>query len=88
MSHINHNRSKAAQQDLNETRKWHAISTEKVMSILKTDDSGINESELEKRRAVYGYNEMTGKKKDGVLKSIFHQIHSFLVLFPFCFFPP
>ncbi len=79
MSHSNSNRSKAVQQGLNETRKWHAISTEKVMSILKTGSSGISEKELEERRAVHGFNEMTGKKKDGALKTIFHQIHSLLI---------
>ena len=74
MSHNNHKRSKAAQQGPNETHKWHAISTEKVMSILKTGDSGISETELDGRRSTHGFNEMTGKKKDGALKAIFHQI--------------
>ena len=49
------------------------------MVTLKTGTSGISERVLEERRAVYGYNEMTGKKKDGILKAIFHQIHQLLI---------
>ena len=49
------------------------------MAVLKTGTSGISERVLEERRAVYGYNEMTGQKKDGVLKAIFHQIHQLLI---------
>jgi len=79
MSHGNSNRSQAGQQELTEARKWHTISTEEVMTILKTGTSGLGENELEERRAAYGYNEMTGKKKDGILKAIFHQIHQLLI---------
>ncbi len=79
MTHSNSNRKKAVEQGLSENRKWHAISTEEIMSALKTGTSGISEKELEERRATYGYNEMTGKKKDGILISIFHQIHSLLI---------
>ncbi|MCK5038136.1 MAG: HAD-IC family P-type ATPase, partial [Thermoplasmata archaeon] len=79
MTHSDSNRKKAVEPGLSEDRKWHAISTEEVMSTLRTGTSGISESELEGRRAVHGYNEMTGKKKDGILIAIFHQIHSLLI---------
>jgi Ca2+-transporting ATPase len=60
--------------------KWHTMSSEDVLKTLKTDEKGLNNSEVEMRLKRYGLNKIKSKKKRTSLIIFLEQFKSFLVI--------
>ncbi|MCL2556094.1 MAG: cation-translocating P-type ATPase [Firmicutes bacterium] len=55
--------------------EWYKIKTDEVLTKLDTNrETGLRHSEVETRRAKYGFNEFEEKKKDGLFKKILHHL--------------
>ncbi len=59
---------------------WHALPISEVFQRLNTNSNGLSEEEAEKRRKIYGKNEIKLKRKSLFLETIKEQVTSPLVL--------
>lgn len=63
-----------------EQQPWHALSTDKVLDLLKTDrERGLSESEVKKRRKEFGENTLPEKKPPSPLLIFLRQFYSPLI---------
>ena len=61
-------------------KKWHSISWEEVISLLKTDPSkGLNEKEARERRKKWGFNSLPEKEPLSKVKIFLEQFKSPLI---------
>ena len=58
---------------------WHVLDTDSVMDTLKTGMTGISSSKAKELLEVYGYNQLTEKKKKTLLERIWNQVNNVLV---------
>lgn len=65
--------------DKNSTNQWHTINFEKVLEIFESSIQGLETNEVKIRITKYGLNEIRRKKKDSVLKVLWHQINNPLI---------
>ncbi|RMD59446.1 HAD family hydrolase [Candidatus Parcubacteria bacterium] len=59
--------------------KFHRLSAEEAMAILKTSPQGLSRSEAEKRLKKYGFNELPREVKIGRLRIFLSQFNSVLI---------
>ncbi len=59
--------------------KWIESSANEVMAFLNTSEKGLSEEEAKERIKKYGYNEITKKKKKGVVEIFLEQFKSPLI---------
>jgi P-type Ca2+ transporter type 2C len=60
-------------------QQWHSLSIEESLSKLKADKEGLNQSEVEKRRLQYGFNEIPEAGQQSIIMLLFKQFKSLLV---------
>ena len=64
-----------------EQKKWYSLSTEETAKTCNVDvNSGLNASEVEKRRAEFGSNEIVSKNKKPIWKMILEQFSDFMII--------
>ena len=63
-----------------QNENWHALSTEEVLENLKVRENGLTSSEVARRQAQYGLNELTEPPRPGFLKLLWEQFNNFIVL--------
>ncbi|HVM70307.1 MAG TPA: calcium-translocating P-type ATPase, PMCA-type [Anaerolineales bacterium] len=59
---------------------WHALSTDEVLGHLKVRENGLTGSEVARRQAQYGLNQLTEAPRPGFLKLLWEQFNNFIVL--------
>ncbi len=59
--------------------KWHALETDEVFKILKSNSLGISEKEAQERKKIYGENKLPEAKVDSVLTIFLRQFESPLI---------
>jgi len=59
---------------------WHALSTEEVLENLKVRENGLTGSEVARRQAQYGLNQLTEAPRPGFLKLLWEQFNNFIVM--------
>ncbi|MHA2297720.1 MAG: cation-translocating P-type ATPase [Candidatus Hodarchaeales archaeon] len=62
------------------TEKWHTLSSDKILKILNTSESGLSEEEAAKRLEKYGYNEIEREGGISPLFLFFDQFKDFLII--------
>ena len=60
--------------------KFYGKSTAEVLDILKTSHKGLNDSEVEKRRQKYGYNELQEGHKKNIFQIFLEQFKDLLIM--------
>ena len=60
--------------------RWHALSVEETLNILKTKIIGLDKDEVEKRRATYGPNELRRERGRSRLSIFLNQFKNVLIL--------
>ncbi len=64
-----------------EPRMWHALSSEEVREILKTDpEAGLSSAEAKRRLEKYGYNELEEKPPISFWERLLEQLRNFVVI--------
>ena len=58
---------------------WHLLSLSEVSEKLDTSPSGIDQKTANQRQSQYGENKIEYKKKNTVLRMIFHQLSNFMI---------
>ena len=61
-------------------QQWHSLSYEETLSKLKADKEGLNQSEVDKRRLQFGFNEIPEAGQQSILMLLFKQFKSLLVV--------
>ncbi|CQR73386.1 Calcium-transporting ATPase 1 [Sporomusa ovata DSM 2662] len=62
-------------------KQWHQLSSEQVVAELNSDlEHGLSSTEVAKRLAQYGYNELQEKASEPLWKKFFNQFKDFLVV--------
>jgi Ca2+-transporting ATPase len=64
---------------LPQEKAWHALNADEVLEYLKVKDQGLTNAEAEKRRAIYGSNQLQEASRPGMLSMLWDQINSFVV---------
>ena len=59
---------------------WHALSAEEVLEHLKVRENGLTSSEVARRQAEYGLNQLTEAPRPGFLKLLWEQFNNFIVM--------
>lgn len=60
--------------------EFYKKNTEEALKNLNTTTSGLNDSEVDKRRSQYGFNELTEAKRKSAVQVFFEQFKDFLVI--------
>ena len=63
-----------------EQENWHSLSESEVMEKLKTSDYGLSDEEVRSRQKVYGYNELSKKKRKNVLKLALYELKDPMII--------
>jgi Ca2+-transporting ATPase len=63
-----------------QNENWHALSTEEVLEHLKVRENGLTSSEVARRQAQYGLNQLTEAPRPGFLKLLWEQFNNFIVM--------
>ncbi|MFO7618357.1 MAG: HAD-IC family P-type ATPase [Thermoplasmata archaeon] len=67
------------ERDATDSPCWHVTTAEKTMELLGTGPKGLTTAEVEARRAKYGYNELEGERRGGILKTVYKQVNQLLI---------
>ena len=59
---------------------WHALSAEEVLEHLKVRENGLTSTEVARRQAHYGPNQLTEAPHPGFLKLLWEQFNNFIVM--------
>lgn len=65
--------------DTSTTINWHALTIQKSLEKLVTNDKGLDNSQVEKRISRYGLNQFTITEEVSALKIFLSQFHNFLI---------
>ena len=65
----------------NKQEKWYNLNSDEVIKSLETDEIvGLQQEEVEKRKAEYGLNELEGKKKKSLIIRFLEQFKDFMII--------
>ena len=67
------------ERDASNMPEWYGISADETVRRLGSGLKGLTATEVEARRTRYGYNELSGEKRGGILKAIYKQINQLLI---------
>jgi len=59
---------------------WHALSTEEILEYFKVRENGLTSSEVTRRQALYGLNQLTEAPRPAFLKLLWEQFNNFIVM--------
>ena len=59
---------------------WHALSAEEVLKQFEVRENGLTSSEVTRRQAQYGLNQLTEAPRPGFLKLLWEQFNNFIVM--------
>jgi Ca2+-transporting ATPase len=63
-----------------QNENWHALSAEEVLDHLKVRENGLTSTEVARRQAQYGLNQLTEAPRPGFLKLLWEQFNNFIVM--------
>lgn len=58
---------------------WHTMQPDEVLDALGASRSGLTDSEVERRRAVHGWNRLAAVRKQSALVPFIRQFHNVLI---------
>ena len=59
---------------------WHSLSESEVLEKLKTSDYGLSDEEVRSRQKVYGYNELSKKKRKSIFKLALYELKDPMII--------
>lgn len=63
-----------------EQENWHSLSESEVLEKLKTSDYGLSDEEVRSRQKVYGYNELSKKKRKSIFKLALYELKDPMII--------
>ena len=63
-----------------EQENWHSLSESEVLEKLKTSDYGLSDDEVRSRQKVYGYNELSKKKRKSIFKLALYELKDPMII--------